>query len=157
MKEEWISALGTMTNGIYLLTTALKEQINGMIASWVTQVSYEPPLLAVAVHPNRYTHGLIEKSESFALHVMKKSQRTLVMQFISSDSDEKFSGVDWKPGQMGCPLVKGCAAWFECKLFDRSQPGNHTIFIGEVTAVKMNTGEAILTTQDYRGQYIGRV
>jgi flavin reductase (DIM6/NTAB) family NADH-FMN oxidoreductase RutF len=157
MKEEWIIAMRTITNGIYLLTTAHEDRVNGMIASWVTQVSYEPPLIAVAIHPNRYSHGLIEKSASFALHVIKKSQKNLVMQFMGSDSDEKFNGVDWQPGKTGCPLVKGCAAWFECQLRDHVQPGNHSIFIGEVMNAATESDEVILTTRDYRGQYIGRV
>ena len=157
MKEEWINAMGKMTNGIYLLTTAYKSQVNGMIASWVTQVSYDPPLIAVAVHPNRLSHGIIENSGSFVLHVMKKSQKSLVMQFIGSASDEKFNGVEWQPGTTGCPLVKGCAAWFECNIFDRFQPGNHTMYIGEVITVETLSEAAVLTTQDYRGQYIGRV
>ena len=67
MKDAWIQALGKMTYGIYVLTTCDKEEINGMIASWVSQVSYDPLLITVGVHPNRYSHHLIEQSGRFAL------------------------------------------------------------------------------------------
>ena len=72
MKDEWIRALGTMTYGIYVLTSHHKEEINGMIASWVSQVSYDPLLIMVALHTNRYSHQLIEKSGCFALHVVAR-------------------------------------------------------------------------------------
>ena len=45
MKNEWIQALGNMTYGIYVLTSFYKEELNGMIASWVSQVSYDPLLI----------------------------------------------------------------------------------------------------------------
>jgi flavin reductase (DIM6/NTAB) family NADH-FMN oxidoreductase RutF len=157
MKEQWIKTLGTMTYGIYALTTAHKEQMNVMISSWISQVSYDPPLIAVAVHPNRYTHKLIEQSGSFAMHVLKKNQKNLVTRFMGSDPDKKLKGIDWQPGKTGCPILKDCAAWFECKLNDRIQPGNHTVFLGKVVEAMTVSDEAVLTTRDYRGQYIGKV
>ena len=51
MKEDWVQALGKMTYGIYVLTTCDEDEVNGMIASWVSQVSYDPLLIMVAVHP----------------------------------------------------------------------------------------------------------
>ena len=74
MKKEWLSAFGHMTYGIYVLTARFENTINGMIASWVSQVSYDPPLIMVAVHSNRYSHHLLEKGHAFALHVLDKSQ-----------------------------------------------------------------------------------
>ncbi|RLB87199.1 MAG: flavin reductase, partial [Deltaproteobacteria bacterium] len=43
MKKQWLPAFGQMTYGIYVLTTRFDDAVNGMIASWVTQVSYAPP------------------------------------------------------------------------------------------------------------------
>ena len=72
MDERWLQALGSMTYGIYVLTTHHEEKINGMIASWVSQISYDPPLVMVAVHPNRYSRQLIgiefENIEELASH-----------------------------------------------------------------------------------------
>ncbi len=75
MKIELLTAFGHMTYGINVLTVKYNDTFNGIIASWVTQVSYAPPLIMVAVHPNRYSHNLIEKTNTFALHVLDKSQK----------------------------------------------------------------------------------
>ncbi len=64
MKEKWQSAFGQMTYGIYVLTTKTDDAVNGMIASWVTQVSHDPPLIMAALHPNRYSHDMIVKSRA---------------------------------------------------------------------------------------------
>jgi flavin reductase (DIM6/NTAB) family NADH-FMN oxidoreductase RutF len=157
MKTEWLHAFGTMTYGIYVLTTALESRINGMIASWVSQVSYEPPLIAVAVHQNRFTHQLVKDSGCFALHVLSNNQKSMVSKFMGSDPETKFSGTNWKPGLTGCPILPECAACFECEINSSIEPGNHTIFIGQVVNATTASGANPLTTLDYRGQYIGKM
>jgi flavin reductase (DIM6/NTAB) family NADH-FMN oxidoreductase RutF len=157
MKNDWVRALGNMTYGIYVLTTSHDGTMNGMIASWVSQVSYDPPLIAVAVHPNRYSHRLIEQSGSFALHVLGKQQKHLMTKFMSSDPETKFSAIEWKPGTTGSPVLADCVAFFECTLHTHLETGNHTLFIGEVVQAETVSGAELLSTLDFRGQYIGKV
>ena len=156
MNDEWIKALGTMTYGIYGLTTFYKDEINGMIASWVSQVSYEPLLIMVAVHPNRYSYHLIEQSGCFALHVLARDQTDFLSRFKGSHPKEKFSGLQWQRGATGCPVLKNCLAYFECEVTSKYAPGNHTLFVGEVITSQVNTGGEPLSTLDYNGVYLGR-
>jgi flavin reductase (DIM6/NTAB) family NADH-FMN oxidoreductase RutF len=156
MKDTWINALGKMTYGLYVLTTTHKDQINGMIASWVTQVSYDPLLIQVAVHPNRYSHHLIEQSGCFALHAITVEQSDYLDRFKGSDSQSKFSSIPWKKGQTGCPIIEDCIAFFELKLVKKYKPGNHTLFIGEVIDAGINTEKRPLTSIEYEGIYLGK-
>ena len=156
MKDEWIKALGTMTYGIYGLTTFYKDEINGMIASWVSQVSYDPLLILVAVHQNRYSHHLIEQSACFALHVLTRDQTDFLRRFKGSGSKEKFTGIQWRRGITGCPVLSDCLAYFECRVKARYAPGNHTLFIGEVIAAQVVTSGDPLSTLDYDGVYLGK-
>jgi flavin reductase (DIM6/NTAB) family NADH-FMN oxidoreductase RutF len=156
MKDEWIQALGTMTYGIYVLTSFYKEEINGMIASWVSQVSYDPLLLMVAVHTNRYSHSLIEKSGRFALHVVPRQQTDLLNRFKGSDAEAKFASIQWKRGSTGCPILEDCIAYFEAKVVDKIRPGNHTLFIAEVTGAAVVAKGQALSTLDYDGLYLGK-
>jgi flavin reductase (DIM6/NTAB) family NADH-FMN oxidoreductase RutF len=156
MKNEWIAALGGMTYGIYVLTAAHQDKINCMIASWVSQVSYDPPLIMVAVHPHRYTHQLVSQSNRFALHVLLAEQKYFLKRFKGPDPAAKFLDIEWKKGRNGCPILKACAAYLECSLTDSFAPGNHTLFVGEVThAVKIFDGPR-LHTGLYAGVYLGK-
>ena len=157
MKGEWVRTFGTMTYGIYLLTASHAGRKNGMIVSWVSQISYEPALIAVAVHRNRFCHELIEKGAYFALHVLREGQKNLIQNFMGTDPEKKFSGTEWRPGQTGCPILEDCVACFECALKHSFQPGNHTLFVGEVVDALLVSDTKPLTTLDYRGQYIGKV
>ncbi len=156
MKTEWIAALGKMTHGIYVLTTCHGDDVNGMIASWVCQVSYDPPLVAAAVHPARYTHTLIEKSGVFVLHMLEKDQSALLRRFKGEDPEAKFDGLDWRKGRTGCPLLSKCAAFLECRVRQTLAPGNHTLFVGEIIHAARISDNPVLTTADYSGQYLGK-
>ena len=156
MKDEWIQALGTMTYGIYVLTSFYKEEINGMIASWVSQVSYDPLLIMVAVHTHRYSHHLIEKSGCFALHVLAREQADFLNRFKGSDPEAKFSSLKWNRGATGCPVLEDCIAWFECEVIEKSRPGNHTLFVAEVSEAQVIADGQRLSSQDYDGVYLGQ-
>jgi flavin reductase (DIM6/NTAB) family NADH-FMN oxidoreductase RutF len=156
MKDEWKKALGTMTYGIYGLTSFYKDDINGMIASWVSQVSYEPLLILVAVHQNRFSHRLIKQSNCFALHALTRAQSDFLQRFKGSGSKQKFSGIQWRRGITGCPVLSDCLAYFECEVKAEYTPGNHTLFIGEVLAAQVVTPGDPLSTLDYDGVYLGK-
>ena len=156
MEATWQNAFGQMTYGIYVLTTRFEESVNGMIASWVAQVSYEPPLILAAVHPNRYSHRLLEKSGHFALHVIAKEQKAFLARFKGPDAAKKFDGIDWEAGTTGSPVLKSCLAWVECDIIDRHAPGNHSLFVGKVVAAGTGNDGTPLCTLDYEGMYTGR-
>jgi flavin reductase (DIM6/NTAB) family NADH-FMN oxidoreductase RutF len=82
-----------------------------MVASWVSQVSYEPPLVMVAIHPNRYSHHLIEQSNCFALHVLAQNQTELIERFKTNVPTDKFDSVHWYRGKTDCPILKECTSW----------------------------------------------
>ena len=156
MKNEWIRALGNMTYGIYVLTSSHEGEINGMIASWVSQVSYDPLLIMVAVHSNRYSHHLIEQSGTFALHVLGRGQSAFLTRFKGSDPRGKFSDIQWTRGQTGCPIIKECLAYFECRVTAQYAPGNHTLFVGEVVGAQSLAEGTAFSSMDYNGVYLGK-
>lgn len=156
MKDEWIRALGAMTYGIYVLTTFHKEEINGMIASWVSQVSYDPLLIMVAVHTNRYSHQLIDQSGCLALHVLAREQADFLKRFKGSDPQAKFASLQWKRGKTGSPILKDCLAYFEGKVVDKFSPGNHTLFFAEVVDAKVVADGQPLNSAHYDGVYLGK-
>ncbi len=157
MENTWLQSLSKMTYGIYVLTTFYKDEINGMIASWVTQVSYDPPMVIVAIHPNRYSHGLVQKSGYFALHSLSRNQTDLLQRFKGPDPAAKFESIHWTRGETGCPILSTCIAYMECCVRESCNPGNHTIFLGEIKNARILSDDLPLSTADYDGVYIGAV
>lgn len=156
MNPDMLKNMAHMTYGIYVLTTRFEKAINGMIASWVSQVSFDPPLIMVAVHPNRYSHGLLEKSGHFALHSLDRDQKALLGRFKGPDPGAKFDGLTWRDGITGCPILSDCIGAMECRVTQTLSPGNHTLFIGEVVKAVFNSDKTPLCTLDYDGCYLGK-
>ena len=61
----------------------------------------------------------------------------------------KFSGIEWTRGKTGSPIIKDCIAWFDCEVVSSIEPGNHTVFIGEVVDAKMVSENSAMSTADY--------
>jgi len=156
METVWPLILGKITNGLYVLTTSYGEEVNGMIVSWVSQVSYEPALVMVAIHPNRYSHNLVQKSGCFALHILSRNQTDLIGRFNGPDPAAKFKSIPWSRGSNGCPILTQCIAYMECEIRVSHRPGNHTLFFGEVTNAQVFSDDEPLTTLDYLGIYLGK-
>jgi flavin reductase (DIM6/NTAB) family NADH-FMN oxidoreductase RutF len=150
-----MESLGLMVHGIYVLTTSYEEEVNAMIASWVSQISFNPPLVGVAVHPNRYSHRLIEKSRVFALHTISRDQKNLLTLFKGPDPTGKFASIRWSKGMTGAPLLTDCLAYVDCRVKTTLTPGNHTLFIGEVVDGRLVSSGIPLSTLDYEGVYTG--
>ena len=155
MDEKWLEALSRMVNGIYVLTASYRGEINGMIASWVSQVSYEPPLIMVAVHPNRYSHHLIQSGGAFALHIIPRERKDFLHLFKGPDPGAKFASLRWSRGITGAPLLEECIACLECEVKTSLSPGNHTLFIGRVVDARLFSNADPLSTLDYEGVYRG--
>jgi flavin reductase (DIM6/NTAB) family NADH-FMN oxidoreductase RutF len=71
--------LWRLPNVLCLIGTAAGEEWNGMTASWVTQVSLEPVLVAAAVDRASLTHRLIAEGRCFSVNLWSRDDtRTLV-------------------------------------------------------------------------------
>ena len=156
MKKAILKNMAHMTYGIYVLTMRFENTINGMIASWVSQVSYDPPLFMVAVHPNRYSHDLLAKSGHFALHILARDQKDLLGRFKGPDAGEKFASINWEDGITGCPVLADCIGFMECRIIQTLAPGNHTLFIGQLVNAVFNEEKTPLCTLDYERCYLGK-
>ena len=156
MEKAWIETCGYLTNGIYVLTSGYHDEVNGMIGSWVSQVSYDPPLIMVAIHQNRSSHRLISKGGCFAVHILHAQQEEFLNRFKRPDPRAKFEGIAWTTGLTGCPILKDCLGYVECLTVESYQPGNHTMFVGKIVDAKTLSPGKPLISRDldhiYRGQ-----
>jgi len=121
--------------GLYVLTA---ESADGRVAAstvnWVTQASFEPPLVAVGVKADSGAHSIIKESKTFALNVLGKGQDSMAFAFFKSlDRDgNSIGGEAFSSGESGAPVLTNAHAVLECKLVDTVEIGDHSLFVGEV-------------------------
>ena len=60
--------------GVYIIGAAHNEQRDAFTAAWVMQVSFNPLLLAVSIHPEHASWALVKESRAFTVNVLKQGQ-----------------------------------------------------------------------------------
>ena len=120
------------------------EEINVMAVAWIVPVSVNPPLLAMSIRPERYSHDLIMETKEFVVNIptFKLAQKVLLCGRRSGRKHEKFKEASLSPQKakkVTAPMIKECIAHLECKLKKTISVGDHTLIIGEVvTAYALN-------------------
>lgn len=128
---------------VTLVTAKHKGTANVMAAAWITPISNDPPMIALAVYPARYTHDLIQKGGSFTVNVPPRALAERVRQVgeRSGEDADKFLTIGLTPfegRQVTAPLIEECIGHLECALVDTLRTGNHTLFLGEVVAAAVD-------------------
>lgn len=131
-----------LTKGVYVVGVAHGEVRNAFTAAWVMQVSFDPLLLAVSIHPHHLSYGLLKQSRAFSVNVLKKDQLELAAHFGRPADAEKLASVEWTTGRTGAPLLPEALAWFECQMVDEHSAGDHVLVLGNVVAGKLLDVEA---------------
>ena len=149
-------ALRKLTTGIYIVTTKKGSQINGMVASWVSQVSFSPPLVMITVKKERYSHQMITAGKVFALNILSTQQKKEVPLFKGTHTPEdKFFNTPYEIKKTGSPIIKNALAYLDCVLIDQFTPGDHTLFIGEVIEGDVLTDGEPLSSHELEHIYGG--
>lgn len=141
-------ALRLIPYGLYVLTTTGEEEVNAITCNWVTQVSFEPLLVAVALEKESHSHALILENGVFVINFIGKDQNTLArrMAVPHKINPHKLVGIRHQSGESGAPILDAAIAFLECEVMDALEVGgDHTIFIGEVVAGDVLRKEETLT------------
>lgn len=163
MSEDLVkAALKMMPYGFYSITSRAGDEVNAMVANWVTQVSFTPRQLALGLQKTCYTHGLIEQGEVFALNIFRKEDSEVIKPFTKgrAKNPDKMQEASYTPAPgTGCPVLEGSAAYVECRLVRIVDTGgDHDIVIGEVIGAGVSTpggADETLTLPDLGWSYAG--
>ncbi len=127
-------ALRMITYGLYVLTSKSGDRYSAGTVNWLSQASFEPPLVMVGVKRDSGLHSLILESGVFAVNVLGYDQKDIASAFFKPTNVEgdKINGYKFELGETGSPLLVDLPAFFECRVVDKVERGDHTIFVGQV-------------------------
>src|SRR5437870_10420306 len=124
--------------GLFVLTAAHPDgRVAAATINWVTQASFEPPLVAIGVKADSHGHALIKDTKAFALNVLGKGQQALAFTFFkpAERQGQTISGEPFRTGATGAPILVNAPAFVECRVVATVEKGDHSIFVGEVVKV----------------------
>jgi flavin reductase (DIM6/NTAB) family NADH-FMN oxidoreductase RutF len=145
--------LEKIVNGVSIVTSSKRGEVNGLTVAWMTQASFNPPLVIVSIGKERYTREFIDESKVFAINILSEKQKDLAKLFglYSGRTINKFSKVEYETRKTGAPILKDCLAYLDCKVHKSIEVGDHIIYIGEILEAKIKSDEKplIYNPKDY--------
>ena len=153
--------LWKMPSGLYVLGSRAGERRNGMTVNWVSQVSFEPKLVAVSVEEHAFTHELLVEGGVFSVNLLSVEDRAVVRKFtkpVEVDLDARtLNGFGFHDGATGAPVLDLAVAWVDCEIRQQVELGGHSLFVGEVVDAGFQADEEtpVLSMGDTRMNYGG--
>ena len=128
-------ALRAINYGLYVVTAKADGELAAAGVNWLTQTSFDPPLVVAALKTDNDSHRLVEASGVFAVNVLGADQLDVGKAFFRTSTVEgsSINGYTFEDGpETGCPVFVDLPDWFECRVTDSVKRGDHTVFVGEV-------------------------
>lgn len=161
-KEGIKNVLRRMPYGFYCLTSRHEDEVNAMVMNWITQVSFEPHLVAIGLQKTCFTHELVLRGRVLTVNLFKKPDVDKIKPFTKSRArnQEKMAEATYTLAPVtGCPVVEGASAYLECEVVSVIDAGgDHDIIIAKVVNAEEFAGgdvDETLTLLDLGWSYAG--
>ncbi|MGE5334363.1 MAG: flavin reductase family protein [Nitrososphaerota archaeon] len=127
-------ALRLFTYGLYAITSGDDQQHNAFTANWVSQVSFDPPLIVLSIENDSVSLPIIRSTRLFAVNVYSSDQRDLAGLLGKSfvKHPEKLESLSFGRGETGCPVLLDGAAYVECRVQGEMPAGDSTLLLAQV-------------------------
>ena len=154
--------LWTVPSGLYVVgSTDGGERRNGMTLNWLTQLSFDPKLIGIAVEHGALTRELLEANGVFSVCIIDREDRAIVRKFTKPvDVDlagRTLNGVAYHEATTGAPILSQSVAYLDCVVRHAPVFGGHTLFVGEIVDAAFLKPEdtPVLRMEDTRMNYGG--
>jgi flavorubredoxin/flavin reductase (DIM6/NTAB) family NADH-FMN oxidoreductase RutF len=145
-------ALGRLSGGLYVVTARQGDgagaRSGAMVASWVSQASFDPPGLTVAVAKDRAIEALLQVGDRFVLNVLREdNHQQLLRHFLRRfpPGADRFAGVNTLDGvAAGGPVLGDALAFLGCRVAQRMEGPDHWIVYAVVE--QGNVADSTATT-----------
>ena len=126
--------LRKIPHGLFICGVRENDEVNGFTASWVTQASFDPPLVVIAVRSDGSSHGVIQRTKRFSLNVLRSDQKDLAAVFFKPQKalGGRFETAPFREGDLGLPVLEDALGAVECELVGQVLHGDHSVFVAEV-------------------------
>jgi len=144
--QAFLDVMARLPAGVVLVSTRQVEGYKALTVSSLVSVSLEPPLVLLGLEKDSATRAAILETKAFNVSVLTRSQEFVADRFAGRAPavDPRWTSLPHRLGANGIPLLTGAAAWLECRLVQTFGAGDHEIFVGQVEAAELGSGDPLL-------------
>jgi flavin reductase len=142
-KDTFRAIMRRQALSVTIITTSHGEHLHGMTATAFCSVCADPPTVLIVVNRSTRSHPLIHGSGIFVVNILADDQMLLANRF-SGKFEDQFTGVAFRVGKTGGPILAGVAAFLECQVISRTEVETHTLFLGRVIDGVADRGQSLV-------------
>lgn len=135
VNADMAAVLGKIPSGLFIVTARSADgRETGLLASWVQQAAFEPPMLTVAINGKRYLNDWLLQSPGLGVNVLAEEQKDLLKHFAAGFEPDAaaFAGLNVVRGETGVPLLADALGYLEGRVVSQMTTGDHTIYAVEL-------------------------
>lgn len=142
-KERVGKAIGRIASGVYIVTTERKGERDGMLASWVMQAAFDPPMISVAIKHERHLLELLGVGQQFTVNVLSKNNMDIFKNFARPYEEglDRFQGLKINGDKEAGPIFEDSVAYLKVVTRTMVEAGDHIIVLAEIFDGGMFDGE----------------
>lgn len=150
--------LRMLSNGVYVLTSRSEDRYGAATVTWVSQVSFKPPLIMVAVQRKSNVFKCLSESRIAALHIVGDGQQDIARRFFfpTDAACGTINGEPFAEGRTAAPILANLPAHIECRV-ERivDTDGDHAVVILRVVEAEFREEVRPLTIAETPWEYGG--
>ncbi|NJK28847.1 MAG: flavin oxidoreductase [Acaryochloridaceae cyanobacterium CSU_3_4] len=123
-------AVGRIVGSLCILTAKQGDVMSGMLASWVSQATFNPPGFTVAVAKDRAVESLLYSKSPFVLNILGEDTYQRPMKHFLKPfgpGEDRFAGLETETATNDCPILKDAISYLECEVENRMECGDHWV------------------------------
>jgi flavorubredoxin/flavin reductase (DIM6/NTAB) family NADH-FMN oxidoreductase RutF len=139
-------AMGRLAGGLYIITASKGDLQSAMLASWVSQASFTPLGLSIAVAKDRAIEALMQVGDTFVLNILEEGKYAALMRHFLQrfgPGEDRFVGVETLQAENGSPILKEALAFLECRVASRMETPDHWLVYSVVEEGKVSNPEGL--------------
>jgi flavin reductase (DIM6/NTAB) family NADH-FMN oxidoreductase RutF len=149
-KNDFSAVLAKIPYGVSIVTMGRGGAAveNGLTVSWMSQASFDPPMLMIAVDKLHYSVDLLASTKNFCVNLLGDDQMALAARFAkqSTTAEAKLDGVAQRPAYSGAAILTDAVAYFDCEVTSMVEAGDHFVVIGKIEDAAVLKDRAPLTS-----------
>jgi flavin reductase (DIM6/NTAB) family NADH-FMN oxidoreductase RutF len=128
------AALGRVPSGLFVLTVRNDGHATGMLASWVQQAGFEPPMVSVAFHKDRYVADWVRSAGRFVLNQIPSGNKPLLRHFAKGFAPDEpaFEGLRIAEEHVAGPVLAEALSYLVVEPAGEVPGGDHVVMLGRV-------------------------
>jgi flavin reductase (DIM6/NTAB) family NADH-FMN oxidoreductase RutF len=133
---------------VTVVTVGLGGAENGLAVSWLSQVSFEPPMLLFSIHRDHYSVEHLRSTPHFVVNLLGEEQQDVAAHFAKASmvGKDKLSKFKTRPAKSEVPILTDAVAYFDCAVAETIPAGDHLLVLGRVEDAGVLRNAAVLTS-----------